>query len=67
MTHDISEALSISDKILVLSNRPATVKDTIFPNFEGNTPLKRRENEEFGKLFDNIWRQLIYDKTEEKT
>ena len=66
VTHDIAEALSMSDKILVLSNRPATVKDTVFPNLPGKTPLKRRENEEFGKLFDNIWRQLIYDKTDEK-
>ncbi len=62
VTHDISEAISMSDKIIVLSARPATVKDTIKLNLQGETPLKKREDPTFASLFDNIWRQLSNEK-----
>ncbi len=58
VTHDISEAISMSDKIIVLTNRPATVKDQIMPKLEEETPLKRRENARFSVLFDQLWREL---------
>lgn len=58
VTHDISEALSMSDKIIILSPRPATVKKQIELDFEGSTPLKKREAENFGKYFELIWRNL---------
>ena len=58
VTHDISEALSMSDKIVILSPRPATVKKQLELNFEGSTPLKKREAENFGKYFELIWRNL---------
>ena len=58
VTHDISEAISMSDKIIVLTKRPAMVKDEIFPNLAQPTPLERRENPKFGALFDKIWREL---------
>ena len=66
VTHDISEALSMSDKIVVLSGRPATVKEILPINLPGKTPLKRRENQQSGELFDHLWRQLINDETKEK-
>lgn len=62
VTHDISEALSMSDKILVLSSRPAGVKDELFLNLEGKTPLKKREDKQFGGLFDQIWSELTNEK-----
>lgn len=62
VTHDISEAISMSNKILVLSKRPATLKDEIFPNLSEKTPLERRENPNFSSLFNKIWRELSYDK-----
>lgn len=58
VTHDISEAISMSDEILVLTSRPATIKDTITLNLSGSSPLKRREDPQFSSIFDNIWRQL---------
>jgi NitT/TauT family transport system ATP-binding protein len=58
VTHDISEAISMSDKIIVLSSRPATVRDEILPNLPEKSPLKRRENAKFSTLFDLIWREL---------
>ena len=58
VTHDISEAISMSDIIIVLSERPAKVKSVFAPNLIGDTPLKRRESKEFGELFEKIWKEL---------
>ena len=58
VTHDISEAISMSDKIIVLSSRPASVKDEINPNRSAKAPLKRREENSFSVLFDKIWKEL---------
>lgn len=58
VTHDISEAVSLSDKIIVLSARPATVK-RIFPlDFESASPLERREHRNFSQWFDAVWREV---------
>lgn len=66
VTHDISEAISMSDKILVLSSRPANVKDEIYLNLDGKSPLKKREDRQFAGLFDKIWSELTNEK-ENKT
>ena len=58
VTHDISEAISMSDKIIVLSNRPARVKTIFLPDFCEISPLKRRESKNFGLLFEKIWKEL---------
>lgn len=58
VSHDISEALSMSDRIIVLTSRPAQTKEIIDLNFEGKTPLQKREAEDFGKYFEAIWRSL---------
>ena len=57
VTHDISEAVSLSDRVLVLSSRPAFVKHTFSIDIEG-TPLQRRENPKFSKYFDEIWKAV---------
>lgn len=58
VTHDISEAISMSNKIIVLSSRPAKVKDEIKLNLSGKTPLKKRDDSSFRGYFDLIWREL---------
>lgn len=58
ITHDISEAISVSDRIVVLSKRPATVTSIHELAFEENEPLKRRENKEFSKWFEILWKEL---------
>ena len=58
VTHDISEAISMSDKIIVLTDRPAQVKSIYKPNLSGDSPLKRRESIEVSQRFENIWRAL---------
>lgn len=59
VTHDISEAISMADKIIVLSHRPAYMKALINVNFDENiTPLDKRKSKEFSKYFDQIWEML---------
>lgn len=59
VTHDISEAISLSDKIIILSPRPATVKKEIYLNLKSlGTPLKRRESSIAKTYFEEIWKEL---------
>ncbi|MBR2967246.1 MAG: ABC transporter ATP-binding protein [Clostridia bacterium] len=58
VTHDISEAVSIADRIVVLSNRPASVKNTFMIDIDTATPLERRESSSFGRWFDTIWKEV---------
>ncbi len=58
VTHDISEAISMSDIIIVLTNRPAKVKCICAPKISGSSPLRRRETKEFGEYFEKLWREL---------
>ncbi len=58
VTHDISEAISMSDRIIVLSERPAKVKSTHLPMLGNQSPLKKREKPEFSLLFEKIWKEL---------
>ena len=65
VTHDISEAISMSDRVVVLSQRPATVKNiyTIDFEMENRTPLICREKPKFSKYFNIMWKELEeYDK-----
>ncbi len=69
VTHDISEAISMSDKVIVLSKRPATVKKIYDVNFEieSRTPLNCRESPKFSKYFNLMWKELEqYEKCTEK-
>ena len=61
VTHDISEAISMSDKVVVLSKRPACVKSIheIDLVTEGEkTPLKTRKVPQFQYYFDILWKEL---------
>ncbi len=59
VTHDISEAISMSDRIIVLSNRPATVKNIYNIELSGeNSPIMRRKAPEFSGYFHALWEEL---------
>jgi NitT/TauT family transport system ATP-binding protein len=60
VTHDISEAISMSDRIIVLTERPATIKSIHNIDFEmeNRDPLNVRESPKFSKYFDTIWKEL---------
>lgn len=56
VTHDISEAISMCDRIIVLTNRPASVKKEIKLDFKKTlSPLERRKDALFQKYFDEVW------------
>ena len=58
VTHDISEAISMSDIIVVLSDRPAKVKSIHYPKIAGDSPLRKRESPDFSLWFEKIWKEL---------
>ncbi len=58
VTHDISEAISMGDRLLVFSRRPACIKAEHMLAFEAKTPLKRRNDAGFKQYFDQIWMEL---------
>ena len=60
VTHDISEAISMSDRVVVLTKRPATVKNihTIDFEMDNRNPINCRESPKFSKYFDAIWKEL---------
>ena len=60
VTHDISEAISMSDRIIVLSKRPGTIKSIHKIEFEieNRTPLNCRENPKFSQYFNTLWKEL---------
>lgn len=62
VTHDISEAISMSDRIIVLSKRPAVVKNEHKISLKAETPLKRREETGFNVYFNEIWKELTWRK-----
>ena len=60
ITHDLSEAVSAADRILVLTSRPGRIKGELlirFPDHE-TSPLKRRNYPEFSSYFNELWRIL---------
>ena len=61
VTHDISEAISFCNRIIVLTSRPASVKKTfdIHLTLDGDrTPFKARMAPEFKDYFNEIWGEL---------
>ena len=60
ITHDLSEAISVADRILILSSRPGRVKDIIPVAFEPeyDRPLTRRNAPEFSAYFNQLWKEL---------
>ena len=62
VTHDIGEAISMSDRVIVLSQRPSTIKKIYSIQFKNkSTPIQNRSNPFFSKYFDSIWRDLNED------
>ena len=63
VTHDLSEAVSLADRVIVLSRRPASVLCIVPVTFEleNDTPLNRRNAPEFKTYFNQIWKELNHD------
>lgn len=59
VTHDISEAVSMADRVAVFSARPARLKEVIEIGFPKRMPpLERRSQPAFHDYFDRIWKEL---------
>lgn len=60
VTHDISEAISMGDTVIVLSKRPATIKKVfkIHLSVKNRTPFNSRSAPEFAGYFNEIWEEL---------
>ncbi|MFR7892714.1 MAG: hypothetical protein ACLU38_00095 [Dysosmobacter sp.] len=60
VTHDISEAISLSDRVVVLSHRPAVVKSIHRADgqLQGLPPMERRDHPAFAGYFKSIWKEL---------
>lgn len=63
VTHDISEAISMADKVLVLTKRPGTIKSihNIKFDLKTRTPLNCRETPYFSEYFNTLWKELGVD------
>lgn len=63
VTHDIPESISMGDKILILSPRPAVIRDILEIDFamEHRTPLSCRNSPQFSHYFETIWKELSDD------
>lgn len=63
VTHDIYEAITMSDRIVVLTSRPGRVKAIHKTNFDKNlSPFERRKTDEAKRLFDIIWQEIQNEK-----
>lgn len=66
VTHDLGEAISMSDKVIVLTKRPGTIKTIIPLHFDtpSLTPKTRRNAPEFTKYYNEIW-EAVHDENED--
>lgn len=59
VTHDLAESISLSDRVAVLSKRPAIVKKVYNIQMKNkSTPIENRKTKEFNEYYDQIWRDL---------
>ena len=59
ITHDIGEACSIADRVVVLSDRPSKVKKIIkIDMVDKSTPINNRRCKEFSTYYDMIWKEI---------
>ena len=61
ITHDIAEAISMSDRVVVLTNRPSRIKKIYKIEMDDkSTPINNRKCKEFSMYYDMIWKEIDY-------
>lgn len=57
VTHDLAEAISMADRVIVLSKRPGTIIEDIpiYLSIENRTPKTARNAPEFNSYYNKIW------------
>ena len=59
ITHDIAEAISLADRVIVLSKRPGTIKVIYDINLTNkSTPIENRKAKEFSEYYELLWKDL---------
>lgn len=59
ITHDVAEAISMADRVIVLTGRPARVKCEYLIKIENkSTPMNNRNTNEFREYYDKIWKDI---------
>jgi len=59
VTHDLAEAISMADRVVVLTKRPAVIKKIIEINLtDKSTPIHNRRSKEFSYYYDLIWKEI---------
>lgn len=61
VTHDLAEAISMSDRIIVLSERPSEIKKIYDIKLTNkSTPIENRKAKEFPEYYDMIWKDIDF-------
>ena len=61
VTHDLSEAISMADRVIVLTNRPSKIKNIYEIKLTNKgTPIQNRKAKEFAYYYDKIWKDIDY-------
>lgn len=59
ITHDIAEAISLADRVIVLSKRPGKIKSIYDINLTNkSTPIENRKAKEFSLYYEMLWKDL---------
>ena len=59
VTHDLAEAISMSDRVIVMSNRPSKIKKIYDIKLTGkSTPINNRKTKEFLEYYEMIWKDI---------
>jgi len=61
VTHDLAEAISICNKVIVMSDRPSKIKSVYNIDLENKTtPINNRKDKNFSYYYDKIWKDIDF-------
>nr|WP_177957728.1 ABC transporter ATP-binding protein [Eubacterium ramulus] len=62
VTHDLAEAVSLADRVIILTARPGRIQRIVSVTFPTDlTPMKRRDYDDFKTYFNLIWKELHHE------
>ncbi|MCM1251694.1 MAG: ATP-binding cassette domain-containing protein [Clostridium sp.] len=69
ITHDLSEAITLADRVIVLSGRPASVKYELPIHFDiaRTSALSIRSTDAYQTYFNLLWKELSDDSSDKET